>query len=81
MVSYVDGVDRAQAIAQLPDRYAIAVRLHDSGVPHEVIAQSLGIELEAWGAFFSLATAKLDHIQAYDRTHPTIHDSESAHRD
>jgi DNA-directed RNA polymerase specialized sigma24 family protein len=81
MDSYRDGVDRAQAIAQLPDRYAIAVRLHDSGVPDEVIGQSLGIELEAWGAFFSLATAKLDHILAHDCTHPRIHDSESANHE
>lgn len=78
MVSYVDCVDRAQAIAQLPDRYAIAVRLHDSGVPDEVIGESLGIELEAWSAFFSLATAKLDRILEYDRSHPRTHDSESA---
>ena len=74
----LNSVDRAQAIAQLPDRYAIAVRLHDSGVPDEVIVESLGIELEAWSAFFSLATAKLDRILEGGFSAPRTQDSESA---
>lgn len=63
-------VKRAQAIAQLPERYAVALRLRDAGVADTVITDSLGIEPEGLEAFFSLATAKLDRILG---TAPTSH--------
>lgn len=55
-------VDRAQAIAELPRPYAIAIGLRDAGVADDVIAGSLGIEADGLGSFFSLAMAKLDRV-------------------
>jgi DNA-directed RNA polymerase specialized sigma24 family protein len=52
-------MDRAAAIAELPEAYATAVQLVDAGVNEEQIAEQIGIELEAVGPLLRVARAKL----------------------
>lgn len=57
-------MNRAAAIAELPDAYATALRLADEGVDDEAIAEQMGVEVEAVGPLLRLANAKLDHALA-----------------
>ena len=52
-------MDRAAAIAELPEAYATAIRLVDAGVHEEEIAERMGVELEAVGPLLRVAAAKL----------------------
>jgi len=52
-------VDRAQALQELPNKYAIALRLHDEGLAPEAVARVLDLEPEAVGPLLTLAEAKL----------------------
>jgi DNA-directed RNA polymerase specialized sigma24 family protein len=52
-------VDRAQALQELPDKYAIALRLHDEGLEPEAVGRVLDVEPEAVGPLLTLAEAKL----------------------
>jgi DNA-directed RNA polymerase specialized sigma24 family protein len=52
-------VDRAQALQELPNKYAIALRLHDEGLAPEAVARVLDVEPEAVGPLLTLAEAKL----------------------
>jgi DNA-directed RNA polymerase specialized sigma24 family protein len=52
-------VNRAQAIAELPTAYAVALRLSDQGVDREAIARVVGIETEAVEPLLRLAHTKL----------------------
>jgi DNA-directed RNA polymerase specialized sigma24 family protein len=62
-------MDRTAAIAQLPETYAAALRLHDNHLDHEQIAAQLDITIEAVEPLLRLASAKLDHIlEADDQT-------------
>jgi len=44
---------------RLPLPYATALRLRDAGVADEVIAERVGVELEALATFMRVAEAKL----------------------
>jgi DNA-directed RNA polymerase specialized sigma24 family protein len=54
--------ERADALAQLPVAYAVALRLSDLGVSTDVIAQAVGVEPEAVGPLLRLAQAKLREL-------------------
>ena len=57
-------MDRTQAMAELPEAYATALRLRDAGVDDAGIADRLGIEPDTVGLLLRLAVAKLDRIMA-----------------
>jgi DNA-directed RNA polymerase specialized sigma24 family protein len=69
-------MERAAAIAQLPETYAAAIRLRDQGLANEAIAQRLGVALEAVKPLLRVAHAKLDRIREADE--PTVADEEGA---
>ncbi|MCV7220482.1 hypothetical protein [Mycolicibacterium elephantis] len=50
---------RADPLARLPLPYATALRLRDAGVDDEVIAERVGVELDALPTFMRVAEAKL----------------------
>jgi DNA-directed RNA polymerase specialized sigma24 family protein len=54
-------MDRAAAIAELPEAHATAMRLADDGVDDKAIAERLGIADEAVGPLLRVARAKLAH--------------------
>jgi DNA-directed RNA polymerase specialized sigma24 family protein len=54
--------ERAEALAQLPVAYAVALRLSDLGVSTEMIAHALDIEPDAVGPLLRLAHAKLREL-------------------
>jgi DNA-directed RNA polymerase specialized sigma24 family protein len=54
-------VDRDQAIERLPEPYAIALRLHEVG-SDELIAERLGIAVEAVAPLLEIAEAKLSRL-------------------
>jgi hypothetical protein len=57
-------MDRAAAIAELPEAYATALRLSDQGHDDDTIAQRLGIEREGLEPLLHLAAVKLNGILA-----------------
>lgn len=52
-------MDRAEALKELPDTYAIALRLRDEGVEPDGVARVLDVEPEAVGPLLKLAEVKL----------------------
>ncbi len=50
---------RADSLEQLPLPYATALRLRDAGSTDEMIAQSVGVDLDALPTFMRVAEAKL----------------------
>ena len=54
--------ERADALGELPVAYAVALRLSDAGVSTQVIAQAVGVEVEAVGPLLRLARAKLAEV-------------------
>lgn len=50
---------RAGSLQQLPLPYATALRLRDAGIADEVIAECVGVDLDALPTFMRLAEAKL----------------------
>lgn len=57
---------RSEALDRLPLPYSTALRLHDAGVPDEMIAERIGIEPAAMPVFLRLAWAKLAAV-GYDK--------------
>jgi len=57
-------MDRASAIAKLPEAHAAALGLRDDGFSNEDIAARLGLELEAVAPLLLVADAKLANIFA-----------------
>lgn len=57
-------MDRAAAIAELPEAYAAALRARDEHLNNQDIAARLGIEVEAVAPLLRLAAAKLGSILA-----------------
>jgi DNA-directed RNA polymerase specialized sigma24 family protein len=55
-------MDRAEALDELPDVHAVALRLRDAGHQSSTIATALGIELESVQPTLQLAQAKLDRL-------------------
>jgi DNA-directed RNA polymerase specialized sigma24 family protein len=53
---------RDDALNQLPLPYSTALRLRDSGVANELIAEQVGVDLGAIYAFMQLAEAKLESL-------------------
>jgi DNA-directed RNA polymerase specialized sigma24 family protein len=53
-------VDRTAALDELPESYAVALRLRDAGHHDAAIAIALGIELESVEPLLRLANAKLE---------------------
>lgn len=47
------------ALSQLPSAHSLALRLHDAGLPADLIAECVGIEPEAVGPLLSIAEEKL----------------------
>jgi DNA-directed RNA polymerase specialized sigma24 family protein len=60
-------MDRTAAMAELPEAYATALRLHNEDFDTETIAARLGIEIEAVAPLLKLAAAKLEHLLASSR--------------
>lgn len=59
-------MQRGEALDQLPARYAVALRLVESGAEPGLIARALGIEPESVGPLLQLADAKLSELLASD---------------
>ncbi len=57
-------MDRNQAIDQLPEAYANALRLHDQGHNNQAIGARLGLPVEAVPRVLRIATAKLRNLLA-----------------
>ena len=53
-------MDAPEALAALPRPYSLALRLRAAGVEDRLIADCLGVELEAVPALLEIAAAKLD---------------------
>jgi hypothetical protein len=49
----------AESLERLPVPYAIALRLRDAGIADEVIAERVGVDLDALPTFMRVAEAKL----------------------
>ncbi len=52
-------MDRAEALLELPETYAVALRLRDEGLERGALAKALEVEPEAVGPLLTLAEAKL----------------------
>jgi hypothetical protein len=50
---------RSESLRRLPLPYATALRLRDAGVADEVIAERVGVDLDALPTFMRVAEAKL----------------------
>ncbi|SEH49303.1 hypothetical protein SAMN04489835_0478 [Mycolicibacterium rutilum] len=50
---------RSEILQRLPVPYATALRLRDAGTADEIIAERVGIELDALPTFMKVAEAKL----------------------
>jgi DNA-directed RNA polymerase specialized sigma24 family protein len=59
-------MDREAALQELPQSYAVALRLRDRGVSEPEIAEIVGISLEGVSAHLRLAEAKLARLLAAD---------------
>jgi DNA-directed RNA polymerase specialized sigma24 family protein len=55
-------MDRTAALDELPESYAVALRLHSAGHDNTAIATALGIELESVEPLLRLANAKLERL-------------------
>jgi hypothetical protein len=51
--------DPRRALERLPLPYATALRLRDAGIADDVIAESVGVDLDALPTFMRVAEAKL----------------------
>jgi hypothetical protein len=54
-------------LTRLPVVYAVAIALHDAGVPMAVIAEQLGVPEESMPALLKIALAKLEGLRERDR--------------
>jgi DNA-directed RNA polymerase specialized sigma24 family protein len=54
--------ERAEALAQLPVAYAVAMRLSELGFSTDVIAHAIGVEPDAVDPLLRLAHAKLREL-------------------
>jgi hypothetical protein len=50
---------RAESLQRLPLAYATALRMRDAGIADEVIAECVGIDIDALPTFMRVAEAKL----------------------
>ena len=55
-------MDRTDAIARLPERYAVVLRLHEAGVTADQLAAGFGIEPESVPNLLKIARAKLAEL-------------------
>ena len=60
--------DHEDALTELPVAYAVALRLSDAGASTQMIAQAVGVEIEAVEPMLRLARAKLaEHMNIRGR--------------
>jgi hypothetical protein len=57
---------RAASLARLPLPYAIALRLRDAGIDDALIAECVGVDLDALPTLMLVAEAKLAAAQGDD---------------
>jgi hypothetical protein len=57
---------RAASLARLPLPYAVALRLRDAGIDDAVIAECVGVDLDALPTLMLIAEAKLAAAQGDD---------------
>lgn len=50
---------RAESLQRLPLPYATALRMRDAGIADEVIAECVGVDVDALPTFMRVAEAKL----------------------
>jgi DNA-directed RNA polymerase specialized sigma24 family protein len=62
---------RAESLERLPLPYATALRLRDVGIADEVIADRVGVDLDALATFMRLAEAKLAAASERPPTQPS----------
>jgi hypothetical protein len=55
-------MDRDEAIARLPEAYAVALRLHAAGVTPAQLALGFDIEPQSVAGFLKIAEAKLAEL-------------------
>lgn len=53
---------RAEYLQRLPVPYATALRLRDAGLDDELIAERVGVDLDALPTFMRVAEAKLKRV-------------------
>jgi len=58
-----------ESLQRLPLPYATALRLRDAGIADEVIAERLGVDLDALATFMRVAEAKLAAV-AFEQPPP-----------
>jgi hypothetical protein len=61
---------RAESLARLPLPYAVALRLRDAGIDDAVIAECVGVDLDALPTLMLVAEAKLSAAQGDASTQP-----------
>jgi hypothetical protein len=61
-------VDRSSAIRQLPDTYAVAIRLRDEGLGDHIIALALELEDDEVPMVLQIADSKLTNLMALSVT-------------
>jgi hypothetical protein len=59
---------RAQSLKRLPMPYATALRLRDAGIAEELIADCVGVDLDALPTFMQIAQAKLAAAESGERS-------------
>jgi hypothetical protein len=59
---------RTQSLQRLPMPYATALRLRDAGIAEELIAECVGVDLDALTTFMQIAQAKLAATESSERT-------------
>jgi DNA-directed RNA polymerase specialized sigma24 family protein len=60
--------DRAQSLQRLPLPYATALRMRDAGISDDVIAECIGVDVDALPTFMRVAEAKLAAAAAGERS-------------
>jgi DNA-directed RNA polymerase specialized sigma24 family protein len=61
-------MDRERALCELPELYAVALRLRDAGLDEDAIAARLGMPVEGIRSVLTVAAAKLATVMDNRRT-------------
>jgi DNA-directed RNA polymerase specialized sigma24 family protein len=70
-------VDRAAALEQLPDAYAVALRLRDGGADDDAIAATVGVARAAVRSLLAIGERKLAEVLAQTTGSPASSDARS----
>jgi hypothetical protein len=68
---------RDESLERLPLPYATALRLRDAGIADDVIADCVGVDIDALTTFMRVALAKLQAASEEQSTRLRAHDDSS----